>query len=65
MLHPGLKVKTGSGEIMEVLLHIHLVAQTVKNLPAMQETQVQSPGREDPREKEVAIHSHVLAWRIS
>ena len=50
---------------MEVLLHIYQVAQTVKNLPAMQETQVQSLGREDPQEKEVAIHSHILAWRIS
>ena len=40
-----------------------LVAQTVKNLPAMQETQVHSPGREDPLEKEVATHSSLLAWR--
>ena len=36
----------------------------VKNLPAMQETQVKSLGREDPLEEEVAIHSTVLAWRI-
>ena len=41
-----------------------LVAQMVKNLPAMQETQVKSLGREDPLEEEVAIHSTVLAWRI-
>ena len=41
-----------------------LVAQTVKNLPAMQETQVQSLGWEDPLEKEMAIHSSILAWRI-
>ena len=40
-----------------------LVAQTVKNLPAMQETQVHSPGQEDPLEKEVATHSSLLAWR--
>ena len=40
------------------------MAQTVKNLPAMQETQVQSLGREDPLEEEVAIHSTILAWRI-
>jgi len=39
------------------------VAQTVKNLPAMQETQVQSLGWEDPLEKEMATHSSVLAWR--
>ena len=36
----------------------------VKNLPAMQETWVQSPGREDPLEKEMATHSSILAWRI-
>ena len=36
----------------------------VKHLPAMQETWVQSPGREDPLEKEMAIHSSILAWRI-
>ena len=41
-----------------------LVAQTVKNLPLMQETQVQSLGREDPLEKEMATHSSILAWRI-
>ena len=35
----------------------------VKNLPAMQETQVQSLGREDPLENEVATHSSILAWR--
>ena len=41
-----------------------LVAQKVKNLPAMQETPVQSLGREDPLEKDMAIHSSNLAWRI-
>ena len=41
-----------------------LVAQTVKNLPAMREIQVQSLGREDPLEKEMAMHSSILAWRI-
>ena len=41
-----------------------LVAQVVKNLPAMQETQVQSLSGEDPLEKEMATHSSVLAWRI-
>ena len=40
-----------------------LIAQSVKNLP-MQETQVQSLGREDPLEKEIAAHSNILAWRI-
>ena len=36
----------------------------VKNPPAMQETQVQSLGWEDPLEKEMATHSSILAWRI-
>ena len=40
-------------------------AQLVKNLPAMQETQVQSLGQEDPLEKEMATHSSILAWRIN
>ena len=40
------------------------MAQTVKNLPAMRETQVQSLGWEDPLEKEMAPHSSILAWRI-
>ena len=41
-----------------------LVAQTVKNLPALQETRVQSLGQEDPLEKRMATHSSVLAWEI-
>ena len=41
-----------------------LVAQTVKRLPTMQETQVQSLGWEDPLEKEMATHSNTLAWKI-
>ena len=41
-----------------------LVAQMVKNLSAMQETWIQSLGREDPLEKEMATHSSILAWRI-
>ena len=41
-----------------------LIAQLVKNLPAMQETWVRSLGKEDPLEKEVATHSSILAWRI-
>ena len=36
----------------------------VKDLPAMQEMQVQSLGREDPLEKEMATHSSILAWRV-
>ena len=41
-----------------------LVAQTVKCLPAMRETWIQSPGQEDPLEKEMATHSSTLAWKI-
>ena len=41
-----------------------LMAQRVKNLPAMKETQVQSLGSEDPLEEEMATHSSILAWRI-
>ena len=41
-----------------------LVAQTVKNLSAMQETQVRTLGREDPQEKEMTTHFSILAWRI-
>ena len=41
-----------------------LLAQMVKNLPAMQETWVQSLGQEDMLEKGMATHSNILAWRI-
>ena len=41
-----------------------LVAQMIKNLPAMWQTWVQFLGREDPLEKEMATHSSNLAWRI-
>ena len=41
-----------------------LVAQIVKRLSTMQETWVQSPGREDPLEKKMAIHSSATAWKI-
>ena len=46
------------------LLEYSLVAQTVKNLSAMQETQGQYLGREDPLEKVMATHSGILGWRI-
>ena len=41
------------------------MAQMVNNLPAMQETQVQSLGQEDSLEEGMAMHSSILAWRIS
>ena len=46
------------------LPHVSLVAQMVKNLPAMQESRVQSPGQGDTLEKGTATHSSILAWRI-
>ena len=45
-------------------LFVFFMAQKAKNLPAMQETWVQSLGQEDPPEKEMAAHSSILAWRI-
>ena len=60
----------GSGriplEFWPVILNLGAspVVQVVKNLPAVQETQVQSLNREDPLEKETATHSSVLVWRI-
>ena len=47
-----------------IFFRVSLVAQTVKKLPAMQETQVQSMGLEDPLEKGMATHCIILAWRI-
>ena len=41
-----------------------MVAQAVKYLSTMQETQVRSLGREDPLEKEMTIHSSTIAWKI-
>ena len=52
----------------QCLLELHrrpLAAQTVKNLPAMKETWVRSPGQEDPLEKGMATHSSILSWRIT
>ena len=48
----------------ELQTDFSLVAQTVKRLPTMRETQVRVLGREDPLEKEMAIHSSTLAWKI-
>ena len=49
---------------LKEVIRSSLIAQLVKNLPAMQETQVQFLGQEDPLEKEMASHSSILAWRI-
>ena len=53
-------IKNGS----PLLLVASLMAQTVKSLPTMRETRVQSLGREDPLEKKMAIYSSILPWRI-
>ena len=55
-----------SNQLYEPILLIPLVAQTVKNLLAVQKTWVPIPGlgREDPLEKEMATHPSILAWRI-
>ena len=46
-------------------INLPFVAQSVKNLPAVQETQVRSLGWEDPLEKEMETQSSILAWKIS
>ena len=62
---PGLGSSTGEG-IGYPLQYFgaSLVAQMVKNLPPVQETQVQSLSQEDPLEKGMATHSSILSWRI-
>ena len=47
-----------------VRIAIYVVSQKVKNLPEIQESQVQSLGWEDTLEREMATHSSILAWRI-
>ena len=47
--------------VTHLLLTTSLIAQSVKNLPAMQETQVRFLGQEDPLEKKMATHSSILA----
>ena len=49
---------------LHLQIRASLVAQSVKILPVLQETWVQSLGRENPLEKEMATHSSILAWRI-
>ena len=63
-LIPGRETKIPHGMGMWSRSGASLVAQMVKNLPAMQETRVRSLGWEDPLEKEMATHSSILAWKI-
>ena len=48
----------------DLIFGVTLVAQTIKNQPAIQKTQVRPQGQEDPLENEMAIHSSILAWEI-
>ena len=58
-------LQVGRAGGMPKRMHPVLMAQMVKNLPAMQETPVQALGQEDPLEKGMATHFSILAWRIS
>ena len=70
----GQRAVEGENRNIEMSIHLlvcvwvppgaFLMAQTVKNLPAMQETQVQALGQKDPLEKGMASYSSILAWRI-
>ena len=64
---PAWQVEVGSGRTVWILdwtHEKHSGLQSVKNLPEMQETWVQSLGQEDPLEKGMATHSSILDWRI-
>ena len=60
----GLALKCLHFSGIKIYIQASLVAQMVKNLPAMQEIQVRSLDWEDPLEKGMAIHSSIFAWRI-
>ena len=66
MAIPGSQISINTWHLANssVLQLALLVVQTVKNLPAMQETWVQSLGWKDPLEKGMATHSSILAWKI-
>ena len=57
-------IKKKKSQHWDIAINETLVIQMVKNLPAMQETQDPSLGREDPLEKGMATHSSLPAWRI-
>ena len=62
--NPWIRMADSTCPFVWILSLASLVAQRLKRLPAFQETWVQSLGREDPLEKEMATHSSILAWRI-
>ena len=57
-------IKAITEQVKKKCDYTSLVAQMVKNLPTVRETQVQSLGREDPLEKGMATHSSILAWKM-
>ena len=62
--NPDMEICTDGSSFVRNEMGASLVAQRLKHLPGMQETRVRSQGQEDPLEKEMAIHSSTLAWRI-
>ena len=65
MFQPTRILKVNRGlDWSQSYIRASLMAKSVKNLPAMQETQVQSLGQEGPLEKEMATHCSILAWEI-
>ena len=62
--HPVQRIEVSFIGVIFTYVWVSLVAQMVRHLPTMWETQVQSLGREDPLEKEMATHSSTLACRI-
>ena len=60
----GIKIARRNINNLRYADNTSLLAQMIKNLPVMQETQVQFLGQEDPLEKGMATHSSTLAWRI-
>ena len=66
-IHPTLRLILFQNFLLHdltLLSRMSLVTQMVKNLPAVWKNWIQSLGQEDPLEKEMAMHSSVLAWRI-
>ena len=59
-----IQIKTSIRDHLTLVRGASLVAQMVKNLPAMRETWVPSLGWEDPLEEDMATHSSILTWRI-
>ena len=59
-----MKMAFGLFAMLYLWIGASLIAQLVKNLPAMQETPVGFLGQKDPLEKEMTTHTNILAWRI-